>query len=308
MTDDKGKRFGLLHEWLDILGKLFPAILAAVIGYLGFYLQDRMSATSLISEREKAESTLRASMFQYLLDPILGGKKEGSIGPEHERLIVELLALNFGEHFEFKPLLEHVDDALARQKMPPKEIEESRKSLRSVARRVIQRQTAMIQNQGNDGDLARISTVTVGREHGEPLCLVSPDGHNLLLLQLLLDRSNWREEMFEFAANIVSLRKESRERIPGTERPGFNCLSTAMIETPSITRSDVEFRIDWFNFPLTDNTLLADGNRFAVALDAVDVANETVRFKVVWFPKVYFSPRERPINHAVIRKKLGFDR
>ena len=328
MTDKKNSKYQLLHEWLDILGKLFPAILVAVIGFLGYYLQDRMSATTLISQREAAESTLRASMFQHLLDTILKEREAGGKGdPEHERLIVELLALNFGEHFEFKPLLEHVDLALAQQKIPQREIDASRRSLKSIARRVIQRQIAMIQNQGYDHDLAHIATVTVSKEacveknchdytpiqsshkisHGEPLCLVSPDRRDLMVLQQQFDRSDWREEAFEFTINIMSVQGKGKETIPGAERSGFNCLSTAMLEESPLARSDVEFKINWFNFPLSDNTLLANGNRFAIALEAVDAQEEIVRFKVVWFPKVYFSPRERPINHALIRKKLGFE-
>ncbi|NIT04004.1 hypothetical protein GTO10_03700, partial [Candidatus Saccharibacteria bacterium] len=63
------------------------------------------------------------------------------------------------------------------------------------------------------------------------------------------------------------------------------------------------------DFPLTDNTLLADGNRFAVTIQDLsideDLQIKTVYLKLIWFPKSYFTPRERPINYAEFREKLG---
>src|SRR5690242_1999834 len=92
-----------------------PVILTALFSLIGVYVSNRYqettSATQLISEREKAESELRASMFKDLISPIIGDPR--NIPPERERLLVELLALNFGEHFELKPLMRQVDRNLS---------------------------------------------------------------------------------------------------------------------------------------------------------------------------------------------------
>jgi hypothetical protein len=54
-----------------------------------------------------------------------------------------------------------------------------------------------------------------------------------------------------------------------------------------------------------DNTLLADGTRFSVIIDQVrEEAREAV-IKLIWFPKDYFSPRERPTNYSEVRSALG---
>jgi hypothetical protein len=83
--------------------------------------------------------------------------------------------------------------------------------------------------------------------------------------------------------------------------------------------------LSWFDFPLTDNTLLADGTRFAIVLDQIyDVndgrlsgpkipqTNETstrrVRMNIIWFPKDYIAAHERPTNYRQFRKSMGFDR
>lgn len=71
--------------------------------------------------------------------------------------------------------------------------------------------------------------------------------------------------------------------------------------------ADLDFESSWFDFPLTDNTLLSDGNRFAIVFQYLDPRYQIVGINFVWFPKAYFAPRERPINYADIRKKLKIE-
>jgi hypothetical protein len=69
--------------------------------------------------------------------------------------------------------------------------------------------------------------------------------------------------------------------------------------------ADQDFLLTWFDFPFTDNTLLADGTRFSLAIDKVDSEKETATIQLVWFPQDYFSARERPTNYRQLREKLG---
>jgi len=113
--------------------------------------QNKQAAFTILSQREQAESQLRASMFSDLIDPIIGPRSGNEISAERERLMVELLTLNFHEHFEFKPLLLHVDQRLASKNiegMSKEEAIKERNSLRSVARRVIGRQIAVLIQEG----------------------------------------------------------------------------------------------------------------------------------------------------------------
>jgi len=66
-----------------------------------------------------------------------------------------------------------------------------------------------------------------------------------------------------------------------------------------------DFLLTWFDFPFTDNTLLADGTRFALVIDQVKPKDKEATLKLVWFPQDYFSERERPTNHRQLREKLG---
>jgi len=114
--------------------------------------ESKLSAVTLISEREQAQSQLRASMFSNLITPISGPSKEKEIESHRERVLVELLALNFHEDFEFKPLMLHVDKRLSKRCNPnhdceeiiteeqAKQAKEDRTSLRSIARRITSKQ------------------------------------------------------------------------------------------------------------------------------------------------------------------------
>jgi len=62
--------------------------------------------------------------------------------------------------------------------------------------------------------------------------------------------------------------------------------------------------LTWFDFPLTDNLRLPDGNRFAVTLRAMH-DDSTLALKVVWFPKAYFTPRERPMDYGSMAREVG---
>src|SRR5262245_57126374 len=137
-----------LTDILDAAAKLIGAgaIVAATI--VANRYQSSMTASNLLSQREQADSSLRAGMFHDLIGPVVGGEKNnGNIPVNRERLLVELLALNFYEHFELKPIMLHVDSRLAREditEMDQTQRENARESLRSIARRVGQRQLAML--------------------------------------------------------------------------------------------------------------------------------------------------------------------
>jgi hypothetical protein len=97
---------GRLLDWLDAVAKLVGAFAVVAVAIFANSLQTRVTGISIQSQREQAESQLRASMFTSLIGPIVGAQKDGSIPADRERLMAELLALNFHENFELKPLLE----------------------------------------------------------------------------------------------------------------------------------------------------------------------------------------------------------
>jgi len=121
--------------------------------------QDRQAAVAVLNQREEAESRLRSEMFRSLISPIVFGDKDGINDVHRYSLLVELLALNFHEHLEAKPLMldayHRLSEEMIRQDSRLTEeqkkgdekyrrLVETRASLLSVARRVVSRQLAML--------------------------------------------------------------------------------------------------------------------------------------------------------------------
>lgn len=309
---------------LEIISKLGPAIasIIAVIGaaFIANSFQSKMSATNLISQRELAESQLRASMFKDLIGPIMettsGGKNGAKINIVHEQLLIELLALNFSGQFDCKPLLLHLDASIV-AKLKGEDQKNARESLRSIARRVRDLQLARLLNAGTKGDKTKIESLIVRNtpkdesetkeyeefkeywksvsntykealvRHGklaEGIDFESPDKKHTVTITV--NDCDWNDQTCKVLLNVKRVVSDSEEY-------------SVEIPRPPIT-------LTWFDFPLTDNTLLADGNRFALVFDSLDTESKSVALRLIWFPKAYFTPQERPINFADINEKLGF--
>jgi hypothetical protein len=79
-----------------------------------------------------------------------------AISVDRERLLVELLALNFHEHLELSPLMRHVEERLMREDIPPgMDRKEAQESLQSTARRVLQWQLALLTKKASDSPLEK---------------------------------------------------------------------------------------------------------------------------------------------------------
>ncbi|VAX34208.1 hypothetical protein MNBD_NITROSPIRAE03-1748 [hydrothermal vent metagenome] len=297
---ERGKDTHTFLKVIDTLAKVAAA--AAIVGaaLIANTYQSRMTAITILTQREQAESELRATMFSNLIGPIAGLRRSDSeIPARREKLLVELLALNFNEHFEFKPLLEFVDKRLAGEGA-----EEERRSLKSIARRVIDRQIASLLKEGSLEDRTKVSRLfftdpprteeqksyfenlpekSRGKYLGTFFNRKSPDGNWILNLTATdPDAENKKVKI------LINLKSNIYD--PDS---GYEDIPMAFTLTP-------------FDFPLTDNTLLADGNRFAVVLDNISAdgktGTRTVLLRLIWFPKNYFTPRKRPVNYSEFRK------
>lgn len=306
-----------MYRVFDIIAKFVTACAFIYAAYVAGQFESKVSGTTILSQREQAESQLRASMFQYLIDPIVGPLKEGERIPlDRERLIVELLTLNFHEHIEFKPLLEDLYKRLATNKSLSREdagIQRSR--LSSVARRVIDRQITVLSVEAEKYGLqgyepeqiyfknsigTNISECHWTKEtDGLPLngpampaalyekvCVKSPD--NAYLVEILLSEIDIQNHTCTISAMIKDLPAHTIVRIQ-------------------------EFTLTEFDFPFTDNTRIDKDHRFSLVIDnfaGIDVPSEEeiiVGLRMAWFPKDFITSRERPLNYSEIRKLLNVD-
>jgi len=284
------------RDALDAINKLALAAVAIAAPFIANSFEKRMSGTTLLSQREQAESELRATMFSNLITPVIGSRESGELDVDREVLLAELLALNFHEHFEFKPLLQHVYDR-ARADSDENMIEPIRESLRSIARRVKERQIASLFAEGHAADRpalvwsirldsskpdtddpgSKIYRRGLGPNH--LLQIGSPDGSHTVYLWT--GNPDWREDTIRVYIRVL---EGNQPEMKG------------------------EFVLTPFDFPLTDNTRLDDGNRFAVVVaNGSRQRSDQREFKLdfVWFPKGYSTPHERPLNFRELQQLVG---
>ena len=316
-----------IKSWVrEILGwivKLLPVIATVLVAVVADNYKASLTASTLLSEREKADSQLRSEMFSKLVDPISGARSGAEVSLEREQLLAELLSLNFHEHIGLKPLLSYVDTRLARESVNIDEAKanaarSARQSFRSVARTVISRQTAMLtrsSDETNDGS-TQIQNVDIGmlisdraisdklkeaaqvKLFGELIQIENPMRTHRLYLTV--SRPDWNNESFHVEVVIC-----------------------AVTPAGEVELAERDFELSWFDFPLTDNTLLGDGTRFAIVLEQIydtngrfnddepvqttSDATRRVKLSIVWFPRDYIAARERPTNYREFRRSLRLD-
>lgn len=270
----------------DVIFKLASAIAVIFAAFIANSYQTEMTAVTILSEREKAESELRSTMFNNLIGPISGPFEEGKgISLKREKLMVELLALNFHEHFEFKPLMEFVDERLIKE-LIKEDAEKERDSLRSIARRIADRQiNSLINEAGNINNDKAVKALQYndlsGQQHHS---IASPDGKYTVEVGIANpDFDNWN-----FLVSVAI--KQNND--PNNDYIG----------------EPRQFTITAFDFPFTDNAVIDSNNRFALVLDNVEPAAKEVYLKLVWFPKDFITPSERPINYSELRKSLKMNK
>lgn len=360
------------YRTIETAGRLVGALGIVAAALIANRFQESMTVSTLLSQREEADSNLRAGMFHDLIGPLtLEGAAQDGIQLERELLLVQLLALNFHEHFELKPLMLHlnnrIDDELAK-KPELKRLRQYKKYLWGIGKKVSRTQTAMLthgKTSNNDinqsssirqialvpqeshpqvilGDQVYASIEDITCERDSPWIITKPyDSFRVTSpsgkwnLRISLGTPDWKNSSFPLSYTLTNHEKppshkggcshveELETKIASIESPSpdenktaetHNKQPTNQIYLPKNGEFSRSFNLNWFDFPFTDNTLLADGTRFAIVLDRVILDEDTVEndetknhkayLKLIWFPKDYFSARERPVNYQHFREKM----
>ena len=108
---------------LEPVGGLLTAISVAALGFYGSRLLEQRQTldsnfrlySELMSKREESESALRKDMFQSIIQSFLKPGGEGQ-SLDEQVLNLELLAYNFHESLDLKPLFVHLEKQIRRLK------------------------------------------------------------------------------------------------------------------------------------------------------------------------------------------------
>ncbi len=271
---------------LQSLGGLFSALAVASIGLVGSQALSRQQTletnarlyTELMSKREEAESSLRKDMFVSIIGTFL---TPTSHSLEAKLLQIELLAYNFHESLNLKPLFVHLQREIAQSRDPEKDQYEKR--LHKVAREITRKQLLILEGAGTKYDRA-IPLTALRASQGKPLSLEEMTGalgdHGARKFKVMVLGEDPKAKEIKIRLTIVA---------PNAARDGAGT-------------TEAEFSIGYFDFPMIDNTRLSRDERFAIVLS--DFEEENAEITAVHFPGAYASLKEKPYLHEVAQSLL----
>lgn len=264
----------------------------AFVGILGTqYLEHQQGVETnvrvyadLMSRREQADSDLRKDMFKSILDSFL---TPGSDAPEQRVLKLELLAYNFHESLDLSPLFKQVYAEISTR---PSENKPYLDRLSKVASEVTSRQIGILAEAG--ASVAKNVDFEELSNH--------PEGIRVLDQELKLPGEPNEGNDPDLAARRFRLevlyrdpvRKELRVRLQ-ISPPGHSN------ESPEV---DTTFWIDYFDFPMIDNTRITHGQRCAAVLTGFEATSAEIT--LVYFPGSRASLKEKPYYDEVIHELL----
>ena len=276
---DLWDKFGVL---LQPVGGMLAALAVAVVGIRGSQvINERQAAdtnarlySELMSRREEAESSLRKDMFVSIIDSFLR-PQPGDLGSMV--LNIELLAYNFHESLNLKPLFLDLQRRLRED--PTANREQYRQRIDRVAREITARQLFSLEGHGDSFrrsvDLDDLeSTGRFGQELDPEE--VQVDGTRVLVRMRVLELDRVNQQL--------TIRLEVSPPEGGVE----------------LTESRAIFQVGFYDFPLIDNTRLANGLRCAVTLSAWSKSNADLT--TTCFPGEYASLKDRPYIDEVMKK------
>src|SRR5439155_5240799 len=265
----ENKEKDLWDKMAIILHPLNGLLTALAVGLLGYYTTTILRQnetrqtneriyTELMSSREQAESGLRKDMFLSIIQTFF---RPESAGLEAKMLNLEMLAYNFHESLNLKPLFGHMDRQITASTDPEKTGYVNR--LNQVAREISTRQLVLLEQVGKK----------FGRTVDFDKFRASRGGLELEPEKLTLDNTER-----EFMLSVLEVNLQRREL---TLELGVRTLR----ESSQPQRRS--FHLGYYDFPMIDNTRLSRDQRAAVVLNQLDEGGADLT--LVYFPGSYAS-------------------
>jgi hypothetical protein len=268
--------------FMQPLGGLLTALAVAFVGVLGSQVLNRRQAadtnarlySELMSRREESESSLRKDMFVSIIQSFLQ-PQPGDI--DSRVLNLELLAVNFHDSLNLKPLFLDLQRRLAATKTPERDAYMDR--VNRVAREITAKQLFALEGHGQSFrrtvDLEEFDKT--GR-FGVPL-----DGESI-------DVEGRRCDVNLRVLGVDRRQQQVRLRLEVRAPEGSN----GAMDTRAV------FDVGYFDFPMIDNTRLRNGVRCAVTMSAF--TPQTADLTTICFPGEYASLKDRPYYDEVIQR------
>jgi hypothetical protein len=278
---------------LSPLASLLTAITIAMVSYMASDYLNRNQEneaktrlyTELMSRREESESALRKDMFTSIINSILGG----SSTIDEKILQLELLAYNFHESLNLTPLFTYLDRRNNTDTKDPKTQRAYKERLYNMSREVTNKQIASLENVSMTEKFNYCYDTTMCPDMSATFSCVFQDS--------IQTEGEWDSVQHIVRLSILSMDTVARSievrlnictQIPGRKD---KCANPA-------------FTVDFFEFPMIDNTRLINDKRCSVVLRDFDTVNKFIEVDIIFFPGSHSSLKERPYYDDIVSKLL----
>jgi hypothetical protein len=270
---------------LHPIGGLMAAVAVAGLGFFGSQFLERRQAeetrarfySELINKREEADSALRKDMFMSIIQSFLG---PSSTSIEDRTVKLELLAYNFHESLNLKPLFTQLELEISRSASPAKR--EQRDRIEKVAMEVTRKEMVVLEGVGTSFE----RTVDFDDLSRSPGGLAVEPGRLTL---------SGTDRNFALVVKKVDVeRKELQVRLE---------VRTARGRSGDFDTDEAEFWTGFFDFPMIDHTRLSHDQRCAVVVR--NFSRSSARIALVVFPGSYASLKEKPYIQEMLKDLLG---
>jgi hypothetical protein len=265
------------------LNGLLTALTVALLGYYTSNIVRQQETrdsnervyTQLMSSREQAESGLRKDMFLSIIQ-IFQRPEQTSL--EAKMLNLEMLAYNFHDSLNLKPLFASVDREITSTKDSDKFYYIGR--LNQVSKEIITRQLVLLEQVGSK----------FSRNVDFDKLKANPGGFELEPEKLKLDGAER-----EFMVSILDFDLQTRQiKVElGVRLPGNAAVQRRV------------FNVGVYDFPMIDNTRLSNDQRAAIVVNQLN--NAGADLTLVYFPGSYASLKEKVSYDEVVEKLRGIN-
>ena len=278
---------------LSPLAGLMTAITIALVSYFASdYLNSNQENeaktrlyTELMSRREESESALRKDMFTSIINSLLAG----SSSIDEKILQLELLAYNFHESLNLTPLFTYLDRRNKLDTKDPVLRASFKERLYNMSREVTNKQVASLEG------------VASTEKFNYCYDTINCPGMATSFSCVFQDSVNIGGE-FDSIQHVVRLTILEMDTTYRSVEVRLNICT--QIEGKEDKCTNPAFTIDFFEFPMIDNTRLINDKRCSVVMRDFDPVNKFIEIDIIFFPGSHSSLKERPYYDDIVSKLL----
>ncbi len=285
---DKGPKD--MWDKASALGGIITALAVAFLGIIGSCAlektrkvdADNRLYTEIMTKREEAESALRKDMFNTIIHSFLkaepGFQSPRKEDLEYKVLQFELLAHNFHESLNLRPLYAHLRRQIIQSKSESEQNYLDR--LENAAGDISSKQRSVLEGVREPAT----RTIEFAQVQGkalrlDPIVLTLQDITRTLDITVTKVEPKWKEV-------LVTLTITTKGKYTDKNK-------------------SLSFWVGLFDLPFIDNVRLSDDQRCALVLTAF--TKDRAEIAAFLFPGSYASLREKPVIEEVLKKRLNIE-